>query len=70
MYLSTLQKHILILARKNMINENLSLNSEAFENSIITYSNVKKANSIIQKMENGLKTLFNGSVNFNVCLEK
>ena len=36
-----------------MINENLSLNSEAFENSIITYSNVKKANSIIQKMENG-----------------
>lgn len=54
MYLSTLQKHILILARKNMINENLSLNSEAFENSIITYSNVKKANSIIQKMENGL----------------
>ena len=54
MYLSALQKHILILARKNMINENLSLNSEAFENSIITYSNVKKANSIIQKMENGL----------------
>ena len=53
MYLSSLQKHILSLARKNMINENLSLNSEAFENSIITYSNVKKANSIIQKMENG-----------------
>ena len=50
MYLSALQKHILILARKNMINENLSLNSEAFENSIITYSNVKKANSIIQKI--------------------
>ena len=53
MYLSSLQKHILSLARKNMINENLSLNSESFENSIITYSNVKKANSIIQKMENG-----------------
>ena len=53
MYLSSLQKHILSLARKNMINENLSLNSEAFENSIINYSNVKKANSIIHKMENG-----------------
>ena len=53
MYLSSLQKHILSLARKNMINENLSLNSEAFENSIITYSNLKKAHSIIHKMENG-----------------
>ena len=53
MYLSSLQKHILSLARKNMINENLSLNSEAFENSIITYSNLKKAHSIINKMENG-----------------
>ena len=53
MYLSTLQKHILILAKKNMIDENLSLNSDAFENSIITYSNLKKANSIIKKMENG-----------------
>ena len=53
MYLSSLQKHILLLARKNIINENLSINSEAFENSIITYSNLKKANSIIQKMENG-----------------
>ena len=36
-----------------MIYENLSLNSDAFENSIITYSNLKKANSIIKKMENG-----------------
>ena len=53
MYLSTLQKHILTLAKKNMIDENLSLNSDAFENSIITYSNLKKANSIIKKMENG-----------------
>ena len=53
MYLSKLQKHILILARKNIIYENLSLNSDAFENSIITYSNLKKANSIIKKMENG-----------------
>ena len=53
MYLSKLQKHILILAKKNMIYENLSLNSDAFENSIITYSNLKKANSIIKKMENG-----------------
>ena len=53
MYLSSLQKHILSLARKNMINEDLSLNSEAFENSIITYSNLKKAHSIIHKMENG-----------------
>ena len=53
MYLSTLQKHILNLAKKNMIDENLSLNSDAFENSIINYSNLKKANSIIKKMENG-----------------
>ena len=61
MYLSSLQKHILILARKNMINESLSINSEAFENSIITYSNLKKANSIIQKMAIGL--------NFRILLD-
>ena len=53
MYLSSLQKYILKHARINMLNEKLNLNSDAFENSITSYSNQKKANSIIEKMENG-----------------
>ena len=53
MYLSSLQKYILKHARINMLNEKLNLNSDAFENYITSYSNQKKANSIIEKMENG-----------------
>lgn len=37
-----------------MINEKLNLNSDAFETYITSYSNDKRANSIIQKMKNGL----------------
>ena len=46
MYLSSLQKHILKLARINMINEKLNLNSDAFETYIKSYSN-KKSNKVL-----------------------
>ena len=53
MYLSALQKHILKTSYTNMKNENLDLNSEAFESNITSYSNLTKAESIRKKMKNG-----------------